>query len=200
MIEPNEVQAKLMEHLVQHSGLEPHRNYLGMSAIGQCPRKLYFDFVVGRTLTERDHLMCYAGYLFEGDALARLAAAGICRVEDRRELVAPFDARFRGHTDGQTFDGELLEIKSVNAKIFERLRVDQRAKMDHFLQVQTYMRYGPWRKALVVYVSRETFEHLILPVAKNERYGQQMEGKAKRILGLIDAHTPPECECGFCKQ
>ena len=203
-----DVQNQLLEHLKRNSGLEARRPYLGMSAIAQCPRKLYFDFLEGKTNpTERDHLYCYSGYLFERDVFARLAAIGIVNfygpLNDPAnprgvEVVASFDERFRGHTDGETVDGELLEIKSVNPLGFDKVRSLQRPKYEHFVQVQAYMRYGPWTHALLVYVNRDTFEHLVLHVARSERHGEQLEQKARALLAAIDARTPPACECERC--
>lgn len=200
-MDPHTIHQQITAHLHQHSGLDARREYVGMSSIGRCPRQLYFAFVEGRPRPgDEAHRMCYAGYLFERDLKARLAATGIYVPDSERELVAPFDARFRGHTDGATGDGELLELKSINDKGFERVAVSQRPKTEHALQVQTYLRYGPWTHALVVYVNRATFEHLVLRVAENTRVGLDMEQKAKRVLAAIDARQAPRCECGYCER
>lgn len=203
-----DIQTKLIEHLCRNSGLEARRPYLGMSAISGCPRKLYFEFLSGRAHAfEQDHLNCYNGYLFERDVYARLAAVGVVAHQGPlndpanprgREVVAPWDERFRGHTDGETVDGELIEIKSVNATGFEKMRQLQRARFAHLAQVQAYMRYGPWAHAFIVYVCRDSFEHLVLHVARSERHGGQLEDKARGILAAIDARTPPRCECDRC--
>lgn len=188
----------LMQHLREHSGFEPDRNYLGMSAIGQCPHRLYAAFVNGREQTMDIHRMCYVGYLFERDARQRLTEAGLYRPPRVTELIAPFDARLRGHPDGETIDGDLLELKSVSEEIFERVVAKGRGKVEHWLQIQTYMRYGPWHSAVIVYISRDSFRHFVVGASKDTRAGEKMEHKAKMVLAAIDARRPPACECGRC--
>lgn len=194
------IQNEIYSHLRTHSGLDTKRKYLGMSGIAKCPRELFFDFVRGRQPNEQAHLYCYVGYLFERDVKARLGELGIYVPGSEMELVAPFDARFRGHIDGQTQDGMLLEIKSINEKAFELLLQTERAKPDHYLQVQTYMHFGTWTDAVIVYVCRDTFAHRVLHVAKSTMHGEEMERKAKMILRAIDEQRPPQCECHYCRR
>lgn len=189
----------LMQHLREHSGFETDRNYLGMSAIGQCPRRLYDAFVNGQEPTMDIHRMCYIGYLFERDARQRMTEAGLYRPPRVAELIAPFDERFRGHADGETIDGDLLELKSVSEEGLERVAAKGRGKVEHWLQVQTYMRYGPWQNAVIVYISRDSFRHFIVSALKDTHVGEKMEHKAKTVLAAIDARRPPACECGRCK-
>lgn len=195
------VKLQLVEHLRTHSHFEQQRSYLGMSGIARCPRQQYFNFAQGLHVTDADHARSYVGYLFEADVRARLADLCIYKPDSAaRELVAPFDDRFRGHIDGETMDDELLEIKSVNAMLFEKIEMSFRPKTEHVAQVQTYMRYGPWEHALIVYVDRDSFAHLVIHVAKQERIGEEMEQKAKKILAAIDRREPPACECNYCKR
>ncbi len=190
---------QLLHHLRANSGLEQHRAYLGMSAISECPLELYRRFLGGQTLNDRAHAFCYLGYLFERDCKARLLAIGQYVAGSERELVAPWDARFQGHTDGETAAGDLLEIKSVSENRLLRIRQDEgRLPNEHFYQVQTYLRYGPYERALVVYVCRETFEHYAVVAPRREAVGLAMEDKARRILAAVDSGRPPQCECGRC--
>ncbi|MEI6474569.1 MAG: hypothetical protein WCO75_04180, partial [Planctomycetota bacterium] len=53
----------------------------------------------------------------------RLLEQGIEVTNRQRELIAPWDERFRGHIDGE-LDGELIEIKSVNDDRFETVKQD----------------------------------------------------------------------------
>lgn len=194
------VQDQILKHVMKHSGFEPDRKYIGMSAIAHCARDQYNDYVHGRRVNDQAHLYCYAGYLYENDLRARLTDMGIYKPDSSVELVAPFDERFRGHTDGESAEGELIEIKSINAKGFLLVQEQNRAKPDHYFQVQTYMYFGPWRDALIVYVCRETFEHYVLKIAKSKHVGEQMADKAKYVLAAIDAQQPPQCECGRCRR
>lgn len=198
MINTSQLQAKVMQHLVQNAGLE-QRTYLGISSIGYCPRKLYFDFVQARTFTERDARYCYVGYLYERDAKTRLAATGLYRPGSEREIVSTLDPRFKGHTDGETPSGELLELKSVNPKRLERVLYTQQPLNEHLAQVQCYLHYGNYESALMVYINRDDFSHVLLVVEYEVEVALQYEDKARRVLSAIDARMPPACECGWCK-
>lgn len=104
------LQSKIDEHLMQHSGLEQKRDYLGISAIGRCPRQVVREYLNGKgEMSLRDHQMCYAGYLFERDMMMRLREIGVAKTPipgpspeageggAGYEVVAPFDQRLRGH-------------------------------------------------------------------------------------------------------
>lgn len=197
-ITPNELEIRIDGHVRLHSGLE-QRSYLGMSVVAQCARKAYDNFVDGPTTGNDDfrHRMCYVGYLFEADVLHRLREMKIA-VLDRREVVAGFDDRLRGHIDGVTTWGDLLEIKSVSTHKFELVCQQGRALHEHYDQVQLYMRFGGWRYAWMVYVCRETFAHKVIKVARHERRGEELEAKARSILAAIDRRERPQCECGYC--
>lgn len=201
------------------SGLEGARNYLGMSAIGYCGRQAAREFLRGRGhQTDRDHQNCKRGYLIEGEFKVMLAAAGVMNRADNlpaladtngqlllgseRELVADFDPRFRGHTDGETVEGELVEIKSMHTEKYASARAQERIHYTHYAQVQCYMRYGSYTRAFVVYVDSGTFDHWVYSIAVNTRKGDEIEQKAKRILAAIDAGDPLQvpCECSRCDQ
>jgi len=185
-------------HLRENSGLEAHRPYVGMSAMAECELELYRRYLGPRPVTDYQHAMCYLGYLFERDLKTRLADLGYYRPGSERELLAPFDDRFRGHTEGETVEGALLEIKSVTENKLMRIRRDSRLPDSHFYQVQTYLRYGPYDEAVVVYVCRDTLEHHVQVSRRKEVVGEQMELKAQRVLAAIDAGVPPPCVCGKC--
>jgi len=195
-----DVQGQLMLHLRANSGLEQHREYLGMSAIADCPRVLYDRFVDGRSEpSDRDHLMCYVGYLFQADVTKRMTELGLFRPNSERELVAEFDSRFVGHTDGELVTGQLLEIKSTDEVGFDKVKETQWLKFAHYRQVITYMRYGGYKQAIILYVARESFRHLALRVIYNQRLAEELEEKARYVLSAIDKGEPPTCTCRRCE-
>lgn len=199
MVSEKQVEEQIARNLRLHSGLEAKRGYLGMSQVARCPREAYRAFVKGIDLSDQSHRMCYAGYLHERDVLDRLRAINFA-VLDRREIVAPFDQRLRGHIDGVTHDGDLLEIKSLANGPFYGVKNRGEVLWRHNDQVQLYMRYGGWRAAWVVYVCRETLEHKVLRVPCDQEHGNRMELKAIKILQAIDAGVEPACECGKCRK
>jgi len=194
-------QNRIDEHLIQHSGLDAKRNYLGISSIGKCPRQVVRDFLYGKgDLTLQAHQMCYGGYLFEADLRNRLADMGFKVTQAGLEVIAPFDQRLRGHIDGVLFETDLLEAKSLNRTKFEKVKTTHMALSEHFAQVQLYMKYGPWEKCWVVYVCRETLEHHVVKVTYLHTQAIKFEMKAQRILAHIDSEILPPCECRYCKE
>jgi hypothetical protein len=200
-----EIENRIMEDLREH-GTNERRSYLGMSGIGGCPRKLYFNFLNGPDVDDDLIRYSYTGYLHEYDLKKRLERIGVYEPESGAYLEAPFNPVFKGHEDGKTRPGvlssrrSLLEIKSVGDKGYREVVRTGRPKEEHRMQVQTYMRYDPeTEEALLVYINRDNFLHKCFVVHKDELVGEAMEQKAKRVLEAIAARTPPPCECGWCR-
>ncbi len=193
-------QTAIDEHLAKVSGLDQKRDYLGISAIGKCSRQVAREYLHGkREITQRDHQMCYGGYLFEADLRNRLDAMGFKVSRAGFEVVADFDPRLRGHIDGELFNGDLLECKSLKRIKFEKVKQTHMALPEHFAQVQLYMKYGPWKKCWIVYVDRESLEHCVVSVPYLHTQAIKFELKARRILAHVDSGMLPECECRRCK-
>lgn len=174
------------------------RDYLGMSQIGGCPRWLYSKLMNGQKRPGgRALLAMHEGRMHRGDILERLKIAGVQVVGRDRELVAGFDERVRGHVLGEV-DGDLLLIKTLRdwdalASVMERgPRPRDRD------QVQMYMRYGGYRRGLIVYKERQGGDVWVCWASVNEERGARLEEKARRVLAAVDAGEPPECECGRC--
>lgn len=195
----SQIATALIDWTVQHSGFE-ERAYLGMSSIGDCPRALYRQFVLGRSWNRAGHLMCYAGYLWERDIKQRLGQIGLYADYSEREVVASFDDRFCGHTDGELIDGSLLEIKSVTQARLDTIRALGRIPTRHFEQVQAYLRHGHYERGIVVYVARDTDEIYVAHIKPNPEIADRIDRKARDILAAIDAGQEPLCTCGRCKE
>lgn len=203
-MDATDIQQKLIDYTVTQSGAEDRR-YLGMSHIADCSRKLY-DSQTGpnRPWPLEAHLRCYAGYLWERDVKARLQALGLYLPGSERELVAMFDRRFVGHTDGEISGGEsgdlhLLEIKSTHQEKLERIIADRRLPIENYQQVQVYLRHGGYSLAYVVYVTRDSGQIHVIEVRPNVRLQADLDFKARRVLAAVDAGQPPKCECGRCR-
>jgi hypothetical protein len=173
------------------------RHYLGMSAISQCPRKLYMEMVNGKSKPDLPSAqMFHEGYLHEADIIERLIKQGVPITNRQRELVAPFDPRLRGHVDGEV-DGDLLEVKSVNARRFNEVRMNGTFS-EHIAQAQLYMRYGVYSRAIIIYKSRETDKSLDVNAGNVwveafyhvESDSARLEEKARMILAAVDDRVP----------
>ena len=195
-----EIETALKQQIMKDSGLDQHRNYLGISKLHDCPCKVYREYFAGVTTSEQAHRMCYAGYHHEENVIRLLQRAEISVMDCGMEIASPLDSRLRGHIDGRTPDGDLIEVKSVNPDKFRRISEDGRAAYAHYAQVQMYMKYGGWRRAHLIYRNRDTYEHLVIEVPYSPATADKLERKAAMILGAIDAQTPPECTCGKCER
>lgn len=188
------------------------RDYLGMSAISKCMRFLYDGLVNGRAVPSlKSQRYCHEGYLHEHDVINRLLEKGVRVVNCGHELIAPFDARFKGHIDGEIaadpilvegrlveVAGDLIEIKSVNDERFARA-MDDGPFPEHVDQVQCYMRFGGYRHAILIYKSRDTGDIWTEDVALDEQRGALLEEKAGAILAMVDRRERPRCTCGYCR-
>jgi hypothetical protein len=174
------------------------RRYLGMSMIGKCPRFLYDMMVNGRSSPNlQTKRYCHEGYVHEADILERMCLAGLDVRDHGKELVAPFDERFRGHIDGR-LDDWLIEIKSVDDNRFSQV-IQRGAFFEHMDQCQMYMRYGGFQQSLIIYKCRNTGELYFYTLRRSEEHGQRLEQKAKDVLAAVDGQKPPVCGCGHCR-
>lgn len=200
-----ELKKILCDRLRQQAGLDEHRPYLGMSSIAECSQKQYDRFVSGRSeLIDQMYWYCWTGYMHEARIISLLPAHSMDIESAQTEVVAGFDARFRGHVDYLLGD-DLVEIKSVSWEKFNKIINKGWPAFNHMAQVQMYMRHGGWRKAFIVYVCRDVphkeFNGLplwVFEVKPNENLAGQLDRKAKVILASIDAGQRPECDCGWC--
>ena len=189
---------KLESQIIKDSGLELHRDYLGISKIGGCPRRTVVEYLRGMNPDFDAHRMSFAGYEHQASIMGLLVKAGaIARVNI--EVIAPFDKRLKGHADAGTAEAELIEIKSVTRAKFDHIQKTRRCSSQHFTQIQLYMRYGGWNSAYVIYRCRETYRHEIIKVPYIQVSAERFEERAKMILAFIDKDELPECECGRCK-
>jgi hypothetical protein len=174
--------------------------YLGMSQIGRCPQALAAAMLSARgpQLPGVPRLrVWHEGYLHERDILERLGLGGLPILDCQRELVAPWDARFRGHIDG-SLDGVLIEVKSVASPTFQEI-LRGGLPTYHLYQVQAYLRYGGYPRAWVIYKKREDGDLWINEMRPDPLIGEMVEEKARLILAAVDAGVWPECTCGRCR-
>lgn len=196
---PGELRRAIEGWVVANSGHEADRDYLGMSQISRCPASLYDDLSGGRPGPGPGlSALLREGYLHQGDLERCLGELGLFR--PGRELVAAWDCRFRGHTDGELVDGdgvvELLEIKSLNAERFAWVREENRCFEEHYDQVQMYLLHGGYERGMVVYKCRESGRVWPVPVRGDAERQAQLETKARLVLAALDEGRRPACTCG----
>jgi hypothetical protein len=192
-----DIQSKIENHINSSNLFETKRNYVGMSQISKCPRQIYNEFLRGQEATDERNRMAYLGYAFEDIVRNILIKTGILK-RSGFEVVSNFSDKFIGHTDGETKEGDLVEIKSVSRNKFERVLMDGKAFCGHYDQVQMYMRYGGYLHTQVIYVCREDFRFMVIHVAYNHLRANELEMRAKIVLDAVETENAPMCVCGKC--
>lgn len=190
---------KIQQYIADNSKLEKHRPYVGMSNIGDCPRVIFRAYKQGINIDYKAHQNAFRGYRIEAIAKEILIGAGIMKPGSERELVAAFDSRYRGHTDGEVDRNQLVEIKSKRKDKFDMVLSEQRLPNREYHQVQSYIHYGGYSTALVFCICPETFDTTTLVIKENFNAQLLNEVKAKAILTSIDNDAEPACTCGRCK-
>lgn len=198
-ITPGYITKKIAEYITNKSGFETRRDYISISHLADCPRRVVREYHAGFDVSATTHHMAYAGYHQERDILEMLTNMGMLE-QVNVEVVAPFDGRLRGHMDG-VLENCVLECKSVSGRRWDGiLKKADRLPWKHYVQVQMYMRYSGMRNAVVIYRNRETYEHMVIMVPYNQTQADKFEMKAKEILLALDDEVMPECECGKCRE
>lgn len=209
----NGVDAKrmTMKWLRENSGLDSASRYLRMSQIGRCPAYLYQLMQSGNPASsDRAHSNCFSGYRWQAQVMEILTGSGVAKPmplgpdgkpgDHYRELVAPFDLRFKGHTDAEAMDGKLIEIKTFGADDYRRVTRTGVIPPAYAWQVQAYLHYGNYRACLFVAVCRDPFEWHILDIGRRDQAAADVEAKAKLVLAAVDRGVMPECVCGQHRQ
>jgi hypothetical protein len=127
------------------------------------------------------------------------------------EVIA-CDGHFKGHTDGAALGipeapktWHLLEMKTSSAKQFAKVESEgvEKAKPEHFAQMQVYMHLTGLKRALYMVVNKDTDALYTERLRYDSKRAQAYIDKAQSI---INATTPPEriseradaFACKFC--
>lgn len=180
---------------------ETPRAYLGGSQIGrECERELWYAFrwcsSGGKAFDGRMLRLFNRGHREEPTFIAELRGIGY-QVHD----VDPGTGqqfRFKalgGHAAGG-IDGvalgvieapktwHLLEFKTHNAKSFATVARDgvEKAKPEHWAQMQIYMRWAGLERALYLAVNKDNDELYAERVSADSAAGERLEAKAERVI------------------
>ncbi len=189
----------MLSHTATHSGHDATRSYIGLSHIADCDLELYRAYCrtqAGQPAAPPNGLslaMIQISYELEAALRARLTALGIYNPGRTLSLYAGL---IQGHTDGETRDGDLLEIKTVALERY--FPGDDRLPRRISWQVNAYLRYGGFRQAHVIYLARDTGAIHIITVREHLRISEEIAAKCARLYRAVETHTPPACICGHC--
>lgn len=188
----------IQKYIQQHSGLEQKRPYIGMSAIGDCSRRIILTYRNGITTDFKAHLNAFRGYRMEAIAKDILIGSGIMKPSSEAALQI-FSMMVQGHTDGETVDGQLIEIKSKRKDKFDEILYTGKLPIRDYHQVQCYMQYGGYTQAKVFVLCPETFDSHILTIHRNDTVIKRIVKKLELLVNAVNTGTIPDCECGKCK-
>lgn len=212
--------------LVERHRLQPRRDYLGGSRIGEpCTRRLAYEYLgvaedPDRGFDGRTLRIFAVGRAFEDLTIGWLLAAGFeLRTRDRSGRQFGFSTaggRLRGHIDGVIVGGPevgiawpaLFEHKALNERGWTSVREQgvARAKPVYWAQVQLYMGYLEIERTLFTAFNKNTqaLHHEL--VRFEPAAAQRLSDKAVAVLRAADAGellprlatTPDHHACRFC--
>lgn len=194
-----------LEQAIADNGLLAKRPHLGLSKIGDCPRRTVYEHLHGVAWTQLEHRRYIRAKAVEDAALSLYMQAGLVLPGSNNTLVnanlegMPLTTPLLGHLDGVLTDGGVLEIKSVIPIRFERIKEQRRSEANHYRQVQAYMHFGGFREAVVSYWNVETFDNTHVFTTYLPKVGVDLERIALHLLKHIENKTLPDCECRRCK-
>lgn len=190
------------------------RQHLGASIIGrECERELWLSFRWARNPDFDGRLLRLfnRGHREEEVFVAELRAVGAIVHEvdpetGRQWTFADHESHFGGSADGIAVgipdaprEPHLLEFKTHSASSFAKLNDGVRAaKLEHWAQMQTYMRYFGLKRALYVAVNKDTDAVYMERVVFEPDVAQRLVDRARRIIespvpGAIRPEKSPAC-------
>lgn len=200
------------------------RQYLGMSEIGYCPRKVWYRITAARELLDHKPrplaldaiLKMRRGNLLEPLVVKALESCGytLAATGDNQldvELDTPKGRKVYGHPDGvivkdcgeNTCNGWLLEIKTTGEYPFKKLPVDG---------VPDYYRQQTWLYAMATHAPGAVFIYFDVSrgnlfrveVGYRQAEAEMLLDKADLIWDHVESLEPPrpnpqtDWECRYC--
>ena len=201
------------------------RTYLGMSVLGdECEARLWLTFRwahEGEPFDGRMLRLFETGHIEEARIIADLDAIGVVIEEidpatGGQWAVSAVGGHVRGHMDGRVAKGlpgapktvHVFENKTHNAKYFKDLKAlcVEKAKPQHYAQMQGYMHLQGISRAVYVAVEKDTDDFYIERINYDPVYAAKLLAKGERIV-TAEAMPPRQHEnpasklawkCGYC--
>lgn len=195
------------------------RDHLGASMIGKsCSRQIWYSFhwATAPTFDGRMYRLFERGHNEEAVFIKNLRDAGI-KVLDldpktgKQWNFKEYGGHFAGSLDGiadrtlESSKPHLLEFKTSSAKAFAKLEKEgvQKAKPEHYAQMQVYMQAMGLERALYLAVNKDNDEIYGERIKYDEAFASSMFAKAKSIIEMPEpparlSDDPAYYECKFC--
>jgi hypothetical protein len=187
---------KLTDYMQKNSGIDLHRDYVGISHVWECPRLIFDNYYHGRANPSTiQHIKTFQSYFIERSIMGWLADIFDHKITYPGPEI--HQGLIQGHTDGM-FRNDLIEIKTVplSQHMPRGMKIPNRA----FHQIQTYMHYLKIKYCQVIYYARATGEFKIIRMPYKAGVGHKMEAKLNWIVNCINNDKRPDCVCGRCKE
>lgn len=199
----------------------PFRSHMGASGIGrECARAVWYDFrwATKPAFTGRMLRLFNRGHLEEGRMIALLLACGF-QVYQQDEngqqfRISSYGGHFGGSGDGVVVGipdlppgtPSLLEFKTHNDNSFKALKKEgvRAAKLEHFVQMQVYMRRMGLQFALYVAINKNDDEIYAEIVSLDSAFADQFIERAHKIIPMRNAapdkisKSPGWKACSWC--
>ena len=203
-------------------GSEPARPYLGASALGKsCSRQLWYGvrWAKPAEFPGRLYRVFQTGHLQEPRVVSDLRGIGctVDEVDPKTGKQWSFSEESTGHHLAGNLDGQVtgvpgapkvkhvLEVKTSSDKYFKIMQKDgvEKAKPEHYAQMQLYMHWSQCTRALYFVVNKDNEEIYTERVEYSHDKAHALIDKANAI---IDSAVPPArlsedptwFECKFC--
>jgi hypothetical protein len=187
-----DLQRQLVNYIVEHSGHDAHRRYIGLSGIGDCEQVIYDRYIHGTPATIGERMKSAISYDLERALVEKLTALRLYRIG---VVISLYNGLVQGHTDGWIKD-DLLEIKTVaQEKWFPEHHLLTRV----YFQVQAYLHYLKINYAQVIFLARDTGAVQVYKERRDDRRGEEIAGKVDRLVVAVNTLKRPECSCERCK-
>jgi hypothetical protein len=202
--EPNHTTVAMIYQAYENDAEEGNRPHLGASLIGHsCERFLWLTFrwVDKKKFSGRMLRLFETGQLAEARLTANLRRIGVdvhdVTPDGKQWRVSDLGGHFSGSMDGAAVGipeapktWHVLEFKTANDKSFTDLVKNkvQKAKPQHYAQMQTYMGYTGMERALYLAVNKNTDELYSERIEFDPVEFAKLKARAERV---ITANEPP---------
>lgn len=212
--------ALIYEQYEKRNESEQQRTYIGASVIGrECSRALWYAFrwAAKEKFDGRLLRLFQTGHLAENRFVADLRSVGatvydVNPANGKQFSFSDLGGHMRGSMDGcaQNVPGAgrhwlVLEFKTHSAKSFADLKKKgvEKAKPEHFMQLQTYMGWSGMDRALYLAVCKDTDELYSERLPFDKVVFEKAVAKAERIIFATEppaklSNDPKFYLCNWC--
>lgn len=178
------------------------RDYIGASAWESCQRKIWFKYrnVIDEELSAETKRTFKLGHLIESMMIDELELAGY-KTEDKQRKIINREGRTIGHIDGVIWINNepcIIDVKSAKDEKFKAYQKTGTPEK-YYTQMQLYMFHTKIKKAILLYVNKNTSEIAASLIEFNEAYAREADRTIEDVLNSEAIPSASETwQCKFC--